>query len=201
MHTHPVFQVSHRHARTHSSLHVPWCPLRVCTPGITHSPVYTHTGPPHTHSPSRNTAGSSSAQHTYTRVHTHKALVVLLWPRKGRWGMGSREDKVQPLATCRPLSHADDPWLHPKGEDGWGGVGVGELSSPGQACHTCAHAPLNALARHKCLAALMKGVGREKDQQGRPLPNCPSGPPGVRSHAAAVPSPSLSRQLAVHNRT
>lgn len=131
MYTHPVFQVSHRHARTHSSLHVHWCPLRVCIPGITHSPVYTHTGPPHTHPPSRNTAGSSSAQHTYTRVHTHKALVVLLWPRKGRWGMGCREDKVQPLATCRPLSHADDPWLHPKGEDGWGGGGGAVLPGAG----------------------------------------------------------------------
>lgn len=178
--THLVFQVSHRHAHTHSSLRGHWCQLCACTPGVTHSPVYIHTGHlTHTFTFMQHSWVLTHTAHIHTCAHA-QAPVVLLWPRKRRWGMGSREDRVQPLTTCRPLSHADDPWLHPEGKDGWGGGG--ELSSLGQAQHTW-----RTRTTTKCARTSHTSVWLPRERWGGgpsradPSPAAPSGPPGVRS--------------------
>lgn len=65
-----------------------------------------------------------------------------------------------PLATCWPLSHADDPWLHLEGlgpspflKDG---VGAGQAALR-RACTASAQAPLTERAP-------VTGVGGEQDE-------------------------------------
>lgn len=99
--------------------------------------------------------------------------------------MGSREDRVQPLTTCRPLSHANDPWLHPGGEDGWGGGGGAVLL--GQARHTCAHAPLNALARHTQVSGCLGERWGGKDRAEQTPPQLP--PQGLPVSGLRLQSP------------
>lgn len=80
MYTHLVFQVSHRHAHTHSSLRGHWCQLCACTPGVTHSPVYIHTGHlTHTFTFMQHSWVLTHTAHIHTCAHA-EALVVLLWP-------------------------------------------------------------------------------------------------------------------------
>lgn len=132
-------------------------------------------------------------------------LQVLLLP----WGGGGWRGESSPLATCWPLSHADDPWLTPEGlgpssfrKHGMGAgqprphaphmrthtSNTGASPSPGHLHHRglepwSAGGP--AARSRRCLAALM-GEGNRTGQSSR-LPS--SLPPGVQSQAAAVPSP------------
>lgn len=107
-----------------------------------------------------------------------------------------------PLATCWPLSHADDPWLTP--------LGLGPSSfrkeGVGAGHRTCAHAPLLlrphpasaistsaarssgslAAGRPESQVSGSLGGGGETDWAEQPFPQTP----GLLSQAAAVPSPS-----------
>lgn len=62
---------------------------------LTHQCTYA-LGTSHTHSPSCNTARSSSTQHTYTRVRTHRLWLYFSGPEKegGGWGLERTESSL-----------------------------------------------------------------------------------------------------------
>lgn len=130
----------------------------------THTTVRTHPGRL-IHAPSLN---SLLLTHTtqITRACAHSQplhLQGLLWPRGGGGWCG----ESSPLATCWPLSHADDPgslrraWgLAPSETVGWG---------QGSAAHThraCAHAPL--LPRPRPAQATSTTAACSSGSAGRP---------------------------------
>lgn len=100
-------------------------------------------------------------------------------PAPGR-NVGAAGWESGPLATCWPLSHADDPWLHPEGlgpqplPKGWGGGGAE------RPCGQPAHRPSSctserARTSHRC--------GRGTGGAGQP-------PPSVQSRVQQSPPPA-----------
>lgn len=109
---------------THTRAHTPW---------VSHTRTFIQQFVPRSH----NTDDTGARAHT--QVLDQPPLGASLALR--RWELGGES---RPLATCGPLSHADDPWLTPRASlallapksMGWG------QGSTAHTHRTCALAPL-----------------------------------------------------------